>query len=100
MLLHVWAKPRCAAFKLDLTHEAALHQRIEAIVNRRVRNFRHHALGADKNFLGGGVIALVHEHVIDMLTLRRETKTARAQPFGQVLLGFTVCACAHYEEEV
>jgi hypothetical protein len=35
-----------------------------------------------------------------VLALRRETETARAQPFGQVMLRFAGCGCAHYKGEV
>jgi hypothetical protein len=46
------------------------------------------------------MIALLHDHVIDMLALRREAETAGAQPLGQVMLCFAGCGCAHYEGEV
>jgi len=42
----------------------------------------------------------LHDHVIDVLALRRETKAAGVQPFGQAVLRFAVCGYAHYEEEV
>ena len=100
MLLHVRAKPRCASFKLDLPDEAALHERIKAIVNRRVRNLRHRPFRADENFLRRGMVAFLDDHVIDVLALRRETETARAQPLGQVMLCFAGCGGAHYEGEV
>jgi hypothetical protein len=41
------------------------------------------------------MIALLDEHVIDLLPLRREPQTARAQPFGQVALNFAVAGCPH-----
>ena len=41
------------------------------------------------------MVALLRDYVIDVLALRRETKAAGAQPFGQVLLGFALGACAH-----
>ena len=100
MLLHVRAKPRRATFQLNLADEAALHERIEAIINRRVRNLRHRAFRADENLLRRRMVALLHDHVVNMLALRRETKAARAQPFSQVMLGFAIWDCAHYEVEV
>ena len=100
MLLHVRAEPRRAAFELHLTDEAALHERIEAVINRRVGNLRHRLFCADENFLRRRMIALVHDHVVDMLALRREAEAARAQPFGQVMPCFAGCGCAHYEGEV
>src|SRR5271154_4443592 len=34
MLLHVWTEARRAAFELDLTNQAAFHERIQRVVNR------------------------------------------------------------------
>ena len=100
MLLHVRTKPRRAAFQLHLANEAAFHERVEAVVNRRMGNFRHRLLRAHENFLRRRMVALLHDHVIDVLALWRETKAARAQLFSQVLLGFTVGDDAHYRLEV
>jgi hypothetical protein len=41
------------------------------------------------------MIALLDEHVIDLLPLRGEPQTARAQPFGQVVLSFVMAGCPH-----
>jgi hypothetical protein len=41
------------------------------------------------------MIALLDKHVIDLLPLRRESQTARAQPFGQVVLNFVMAGCPH-----
>ena len=84
MLVHVRAEARRAAVQRDLPDQPAFYQRVEAIVNRGVGNLRHLFFGADKNFLGGRMVALVQQHVINLLPLRRETKAARAQPFSQV----------------
>ena len=76
MLVHVRAKARRAAVQRDLPGQAALYQRVEAVVNRGVGNLRHRAFGADENLLGGRVIALLQQHVIDLLPLRREPEPA------------------------
>ena len=86
MLVHVRAKARRAAVQRHLPGQAALYQRVEAVVNRRVRNLRHRALGADENLLGGRMIALLEQHVINLLPLRREPETARVQPLGQTAI--------------
>jgi len=88
VLVHVRAKARCAAIQRDLPGQPALYQRIEAVVNRGVGNFRHLPLGADENLLGGRVIALVQQHVIDLLPLRREPEAARVQPLDQATVQF------------
>ena len=66
----------------------ALYQRVEAVVNRRVGNLRHLPLGADEDLLGGRMIALLEQHVIDLLPLRREPEAARVQPFGETAIQF------------
>ena len=73
---------------LDLPDETAFHERVEAIVNGRVGNLRHRAFGADENFLCRRVIAFLHDHVIDVLALRREPKAAGVQSFTEILTGF------------
>ena len=73
----------------------ALHQRIEAVIDRRVGNLRHRLLGADENLLGGRMVALVEQHVIDLLALRREAQAGRTQLFGQVLVVLRVAARLH-----
>ena len=88
MLRHVRAEARRTAFKLNLANETTFHQRVEAIVNGRVGNLRHRAFGADENLLRRLMVALLHDHVINVLPLRRETKAARAQPFGQAVIQF------------
>lgn len=88
MLLHVRAETRRAAFELDLPDEAALHERIKAIINRRVGNLRHRLFRADENFLGGRMIAFLRDHVVNVLALRREPKAAGVQPFAEILVWF------------
>src|ERR1035437_7916908 len=95
MLLHVRAKARRAAFELDLAHEAALYQRVEAVINRGHGNVGHGLFGPDENLLRRWMVALLQQHVIDLLPLRRETETARAQPLGQMALNFAMAGCLH-----
>jgi len=98
MLVHVRAITRRPAIQSDLPGEAAFYERVEAIIDRGVGDFRHLLLGADKNFLGGRMIALVQQHVIDLLALRCETQASRAQLFGQVLLVLVVAARLHLQK--
>ena len=95
MLLHVWAITCRTALELHLAHEAAFHQRIEAIINRGHGNIRHGLFGPDENLLRCRVIALLDQHVINMLSLGREAKTARAQPFSQVTFFFAMFNRVH-----
>ena len=88
MLMHVRAKARRAAVQRDLLGQAAFYQRVEAVVNRRVGNLRHLPLGADENLLGGRMIALLEQHVIDLLTLRREPEAAGVQPRAEFIADF------------
>lgn len=95
MLLHVRAKTRCPAVHRDLAGHPRAHQRIQAIINRRHRNLRHAPLGANENFLSRGMIALLHQDVIDLTALRREAKAARGEPFAQMLIRFFMLDAGH-----
>ena len=83
-----------------MAHEAALYQGIEAVVNRGHGNVRRPTFDADENLLGGRVIALLQQHVINMLALRRGAQTARAQPLVQAVLDFAVAGCLHSGENI
>ncbi len=94
MLVHVRAKARRAAIQLHLPDKPAFNERVEAIVNRGMGNFRHLLFRADKNFVSGRMIALLHQHVVNALTLRRETKTARRQPLAEAGI-YSFLNCTH-----
>ena len=51
--------------------------------------------GADENLLRGRMIALLQQHVIDVLALRREPEPARVQAFGQLPIQFVVAGGHH-----
>ncbi len=86
MLMHVRAVTGRPAIDRHLPRHPALHQGIQAIINRGHGNFRHRVLGPDKDFLRRGMVALVAQHIIHLLTLRRQAKTGGPQLFSQVLL--------------
>jgi hypothetical protein len=96
--VHVRAKTRRAAIQRDLPREAGLDERIETIINGRVGNFRHLFFCAHENFVGRRMIAFVQQHVINLLALRREAQTRRAQLFGQVLFVLTLDARFHRQK--
>ena len=98
VFVHVWTIARRATIQSNLPREAAFHERIEAIINGRVGNFRHRFFGAHENFFRRRMIALVAQHVINLLALRRETQAGRAQLFSQVLVVFVVAARLHHEK--
>lgn len=95
MFPHVRAKPGGASFDCHLPGQPALNQRLQAIIHRRHRNIRHFPLGSDKNFLGGRVVALGQEHGIYALALGRKTKTARGQPFAEMIVSLGFREIAH-----
>ena len=72
MLAHIRAKMRRAPIQRDLPHQAALYQRIQTVIDRGHRDVRHPALGPDEHFLGSRMIALLQQHVINLLPLARE----------------------------
>ena len=95
VLVHVRAEARCAAIHSNLPDETTLHQCIETIIDRGVGNLRHRLLGTDENLLRSRMIALVQQHVIDLLALGREAQAGGAQLFRQVLLVLLVAARFH-----
>ena len=88
VLAHVRAEPGGAAIQRHLSGEPALYQCIKAVVNRGHGNIRHGLFGPDEDLLGGRVIALLDEHVIDLLPLRCEMETARGEPLIQIAARF------------
>lgn len=84
MLVHVRAKASRPAVQSDLPHKAGFHERIQAVIDRRMRNFRHLLFRTDKNFIRRGMIALVLQHVINLLPLRRKTETVRRQAMAEI----------------
>jgi hypothetical protein len=95
MLPHIWAKTRRPTIDVHLPRHTALHQRVEAIVNRRHGNIRHLALGADENFLGRRMIPLLDQHIINVLTLRGEPKAARRELPAQMFIQFFMFDAGH-----
>jgi hypothetical protein len=63
-----------------------------------VGNVRHRFFCAHENFVGRRMIAFVQQHVINLLTLRREAQTRRAQLLGQVLLILMMDARFHQKK--
>ena len=99
MFLHVRAKPRRAPFKLDLPHEPTFHERVEGVIDRCVGNFRHRLLRAHEDFFRRRMIALMENHVINMLSLRRETEAARIEPFAKFIAVFFL-DCVHLRSKI
>ena len=95
VLLHIRTEARRPAFELDLPREATFDERAEAVINRRVGNFRHRLLGADENLLRRGMVALVQQHVIHRTPLWREPKATRRQLVVQVAVGFELGGQSH-----
>jgi len=100
MLAHVRAEPRGAAIELHLAHEAAFNQGVEAVIDRGHGNVRHAALGADEDLLGGGVVTLLQQHVIDVLALGREPEPTRRQAFAQAAARFFVLDRIHHRGKI
>lgn len=82
MFAHVRAIPHCRAIQIDLIDQVALDEEIEAIINSRHRDLRHGLFRPHENLLGSRVIALVEQHAIDLLALRRKAKAPCSQSFA------------------
>jgi len=83
MLVHIWAIAHGRAIEVHFFDQAALHQKIQTVVNRGHGNIGQTFLGAHKNLFGCGMIAFLEEHLIDMLSLRSQAKSFQGQPLHQ-----------------
>ena len=83
MFCHVGTKMCRPPVQSDLPDQSAFNQSIQTIVDGGHRNIRHVALGPNEHFLGGGMVPLLHQHLIDLLALRRKPKTTGGQALGQ-----------------
>jgi len=86
MLAHVRAEPGGAAVNLHLARQPAFDQGIEAVIDRGHGNVRHPVFGTEEDLLRRRMIALLQQHVIDVLALRREPEPARGQALVQIAL--------------
>ena len=95
MLAHVRAKARRAAVEHDEADHPAFYQRVEAVVNRGHGNVRHGLFGPDKNLLRSRMVALLQQHIIDMLALGRKPEPARRQALVQFAVQFFLLDQTH-----
>ena len=63
-------------FEIDRSNEIALHEGFEAVVDGRERDTGEFGLYAGKDLIGGGVVALSEQNVINQFTLRSGAQTA------------------------
>ena len=84
MLLHVRAIPHCEPVDIDLLDEPALHERVEAIINRGYGNVRHPLLGPHEDLLGGGMIAFLEHDAVNVLALGGGAKPTASEPFSEL----------------
>ena len=76
VLLQVGAKAGRFPIDMDGLHQAAANHGLKAVVDRGERDRGHPLLGADKDLRGRGVIPLVHQHLVDLTTLRRQPQSS------------------------
>jgi hypothetical protein len=79
MLMHIGAIAHGGAVEIHGLYQAALNEKIEAVVNGGHGDIRHGLLGAHEDLLRSGVVALLHEHMVNVLALGSETETSRGQ---------------------
>jgi len=85
---HVRTKPGRAPLERHLPRQAGFDQGVQAIIDGGHRDLRHVALGPDKDFFRRRVIPFPQQESIDVLALRRKTKTAGSQLPTQLLIQF------------
>ena len=83
MFPHIGAITPGHPVQVDLPNQPALHEGIEAIVNRGHRDVGQSFLGAHEHLFGGRMIAFLEQDVVNVLALRRGPKASRGKPFGQ-----------------
>ena len=90
MLLHVRAIPHGEPVDIDLLDEPALHERVEAIINRGHGNIRHPLLRPHKDLLGGGMIAFLEHDAVNVLALGGRAKPTAGEPFSELFCMDTI----------
>lgn len=100
VLAHVRAEPGRAALQRQLSRQPARHQRFQAIVHRGQRYIRHSALGPNKNFFRGRVIAFPQQHRINLPPLGGKPESAPRQGAAQVIAEFFSRGGTHSTEQV
>ena len=63
------------ALDIDLLGEAAINQRLEAVINSRQRDAGDALFGTDENLGGGRVVALIEEDIVNLAALGRKAMT-------------------------
>jgi hypothetical protein len=79
MLVHVRAVTHGSPVEIDLFDQGAFYQEIETVIDRRHRNIGHAFFCPHENLLSRRMIALMHEHAIDVLALRSKPETPASQ---------------------
>src|ERR1043166_2752884 len=80
MLMHVGTKTRGAPVQVYLLHQAAPHQCVQAVVDRRHRNVRHHVLGPQEDLLRRRMIPLLQQHVIHPTAEQARSEEHASEP--------------------
>ena len=89
MLVHVGTIPGRASIEIDLPHESALHQRVQAVVDGGDGDLGTPLFGPDEYLFSGRMIAPLQQDVIDLLPLSSQSEAARGEAFVE-LIGNTV----------
>jgi len=83
MLPHVGTVAGGAAVEVDLFGQSTFDQGIEAIIDGGQGDFGHSLFGPHENPFRGGMIPILEQHLIDMLTLRGKPEPAGGESNGQ-----------------
>jgi hypothetical protein len=79
VLVHIRAVSHGGAVEIDLLDQGAFYQEIKAVIDRGHRDIGHGLFCPHENLLSGGVVALLHQHAIDVLALRGKPKASTSQ---------------------
>jgi hypothetical protein len=80
VFVHVGTVAGGGAVQVDLPDQTALNQGVQTVVNRCHGDIRQTLPGAPINLVGGGVVSLLKQDLVNMTPLRREPKAIVGHP--------------------
>ena len=75
VLLEIRTKSSWLPVDMDGLHQTTSNHRFQAVVHSGERDRGHLLLGPDEHLRGRRMIPLVHQHLVDLTSLRRKTQT-------------------------
>ncbi len=97
VFLEIRAEAGRFAVKIDLTDDAVLDERLEAVVDGRQRDARDAFLNSHENLVGGRVVTLLHEQAIGFPALTGHFQAANLRRHVAIGRGVKVAVCSDHD---